>query len=49
MPERGRHTTGIAHAGRRVLAWHRRRIAKNEPALRHHLAELMAAEPFWRG
>jgi triphosphatase len=40
--------TGTAHAGRRMLAWHKRRIAKNEPNMRHHLHELLAAEPFWR-
>ena len=47
-PRGGRHSTGIAHAGQRVLAWHKRRIAKNEPNLRRHLDELLAAEPFWR-
>ena len=44
----GRRSTGIAHAGRRMLAWHKRRIVKNEPNLRRHLDELLAAEPFWR-
>ena len=43
-----RRATGIAHAGRRMLAWHKRRIAKNEPKLRDHLDELLAAPPFWR-
>ena len=42
------HSTGIAHAGRRMLAWHKHRIAKDEPHLRRHLKELLAAEPFWR-
>jgi triphosphatase len=45
----GTRSTGIVHAGRRVLAWHKRRIAKNEPNMRHHLNGLLAAEPFWRG
>ena len=44
----GRRSTGVAHAGRRVLDWHKRRIAKNERQLRQHLTELLAAEPFWR-
>jgi triphosphatase len=44
-----KRSTGIAHAGRRILAWHKRRIAENEPQLRHHLDELLAAAPFWRG
>ena len=44
----GRRSTGIAHAGRRLLAWHKRRIAKNEPQLRRHLDEMLAAEPFWK-
>jgi len=44
----GKRSTGIAHAGRRMLAWHKQRIAKNEPNLRRHLSELLAAEPFWR-
>jgi triphosphatase len=44
----GRRSTGIAHAGRRILEWHRRRIAKNEPNLRHHVDEMLTAEPFWR-
>jgi triphosphatase len=44
----GSHSTGIPHAGRRVIAWHKHRLAKNEPNLRHHLDELLAVEPFWR-
>jgi inorganic triphosphatase YgiF len=44
----GKRATGIAHAGKRMLAWHKRRIAKNEPQLSHHLDELLAAAPFWR-
>jgi len=43
-----RRSTGIAHAGRRILDWHRRRIAKNEPNLRQHMEELLGAEPFWQ-
>jgi triphosphatase len=41
-------STGIAHAGRRILEWHRRRIAKNEPRLRRHVNEMLTAESFWR-
>jgi CHAD domain-containing protein len=44
----GRRSTGVAHAGRRLLAWHKHRIAKNEPQLRRHLDELLAAAPFWK-
>jgi triphosphatase len=44
----GRRSVGIAHAGRRMLDWHKRRIEKNEPNLRHHLEELLTTEPFWR-
>jgi triphosphatase len=44
-----RRSTGIAHAGQRVIAWHKHRIDKNETGLRRHLAELLAAEWFWRG
>jgi len=44
----GHRSTGIAHAGKRLIAWHKRRIAKNEPHLRRHLDELLIAEPFWR-
>jgi CHAD domain-containing protein len=39
--------TGIGHAGRRVLAWHKHRLADNEPQLRQHLHQLVEAEPFW--
>lgn len=45
----GRRSTGIGHAGRRVLAWHKRRLAKNEHNLRRHLDELLALKPFWHG
>jgi triphosphatase len=44
----GKRSTGIAHAGKRMLAWHKHRIEKNEPELRHHLKELLEAAPFWR-
>jgi triphosphatase len=44
----GSRKTGIGHAGRRLIAWHQRRLAKSEPQLRHHLDELIAAEPFWQ-
>jgi inorganic triphosphatase YgiF len=44
----GKRSTGIAHAGRRMLDWHKQRIAKNEPELRRHLKELLEAPPFWR-
>jgi CHAD domain-containing protein len=44
----GRRSTGIAHAGHRLLAWHKHRIEKNEANLRHHLDELLSVEPFWR-
>lgn len=45
----GGRSTGMAHAGKRLIDWHKKRIKKNEPQLRHHLDELLAAEPFWRG
>ena len=44
----GKRSTGIAHAGKRMLAWHKHRIEKNEPELRHHLKELLDAAPFWQ-
>jgi CHAD domain-containing protein len=43
----GAKETGIAHAGRRILAWHKRRLAHNEPRLREHLDELVKADRFW--
>ena len=43
----GRRSTGIVHAGHRMLAWHKHRLAKTEPQLRQHLDELLAAAPFW--
>jgi len=39
----------IARAGKVVLAWHDRRLAKRQPKTRKHLHKLFAAEPFWRG
>lgn len=44
----GRRSIGVAHAGRRLIAWHKHRIEKIEPQVREHLEELLAAEPFWR-
>jgi CHAD domain-containing protein len=44
----GSRKTGIGHAGRRLIAWHERRLAKSEPQLRQHLDELITAEPFWQ-
>jgi len=44
----GRRSTGIGHAGRRVLAWHKHRLAKNQDNLRHHFEALLATQPFWR-
>ena len=38
----------IAHAGKIVLDWHKRRLAGREPKTREHLRRLLAAEPFWR-
>jgi triphosphatase len=37
----------VAHAGRRMLAWHKQRLARNEHRLRHHLGELRGASRFW--
>jgi triphosphatase len=48
LAPRGRGATGIAHAGRRLIAWHKHRLAKSEPDLRRHLDELVVAHPFWR-
>ena len=39
--------TGIDHAGRRILAWHRRRLARNGPKLKRRLQQLFETEPFW--
>jgi triphosphatase len=44
--ETGRNA-GMNHAGHRVLAWHKRRLADFEPQLRDHLHKLLKAEPFW--
>jgi inorganic triphosphatase YgiF len=37
----------VARAGRRVLAWHRRRLGRNEHRLRQHLSELRNTDRFW--
>jgi CHAD domain-containing protein len=39
--------TGIAYAGRRILAWHKLRLSDNEPKLRRHVRQLRQVEPFW--
>jgi inorganic triphosphatase YgiF len=43
-----RRAPAVAQSGQRMLAWHARRIAKGEPKLRDHLAELFDAPRFWR-
>lgn len=43
----GVRSTGIAHAGHRLLAWHKQRLGRNEHRLRHHLKELLHAPRFW--
>jgi len=37
----------IGNAGRRVLAWHKRRLGHNEHRLSQHLSELREADRFW--
>jgi triphosphatase len=37
----------LARAGRRVLAWHKRRLNRNEQRLRQHVSELRNADRFW--
>ena len=44
----GTGKTGIAHAGQRILAWHKRRLGRNEHRLSQHLAEMMSADRFWQ-
>jgi triphosphatase len=44
----GSGVTGIGYAGRRMLAWHKRRLAHNEPRLRRHLQQLIETKPFWQ-
>jgi CHAD domain-containing protein len=39
--------TGIRHAGRCIIAWHRRRLACNGPKLRRRVQQLLKTEPFW--
>lgn len=55
--ETGRHLVGqlaagrrssAAEAGHRVLAWHTRRLARNEPLLHEHLRQLTGGPRFWR-
>ena len=41
--------TGIDHAGRRIIAWHKRRLARTEPKLKRRLRQLFKTEPFWIG
>ncbi len=48
LTEPGRHATGVALAGRRVLAWNKRRLAGIETQIRQELAELIDTPPFWR-
>jgi len=47
LAEPGAPETGIAHAGRRMLAWHARRLADNEPRLGRRLQQLIETKPFW--
>ena len=37
----------LARAGRRLLAWHKRRLVGKEHRLRQHVGELRTAERFW--
>ena len=41
--------TGIDHAGRRIIAWHKRRLARTEPTLKRRLRQLFKTKPFWIG
>jgi hypothetical protein len=41
--------TGIDHAGRRIIASHKRRLARTEPKLKRRLRQLCKTEPFWIG
>jgi len=47
LADPGASNTGIDQAGRRIIAWHKRRLAGNEPALRRRLRDLLKTEPFW--
>jgi CHAD domain-containing protein len=49
LAEPGAPETGIALAGRRMFAWHARRLADNEPRLRRRLQQLLETKPFWPG
>jgi inorganic triphosphatase YgiF len=48
LADNGRHSGEIRRAGRRVLAWRQRHLAKHEDDVRRHLAALFKAERFWR-
>ena len=37
----------LATAGRHLLDWHERRLAKTEPKTQRHLQQLLDTEPFW--
>jgi CHAD domain-containing protein len=39
--------TDVYHAGRRIIAWHKRRLARTEPKLKRRLRQLFKTEPFW--
>jgi triphosphatase len=47
LTRRKAEATQIAEAGRAVLDWHERRLARHEPKLRRHLDALFAGERFW--
>lgn len=47
LPNLDRPNIGIDHAGRRIIAWHKRRLAGNEPMLRKRVRRLLKIEPFW--
>jgi len=44
---RDAHATRIGDAGNRVLAWHKHRLAEDEPRWRHDLHHLLKDKPFW--
>jgi inorganic triphosphatase YgiF len=43
-----RSAPAVERVGRRILAWHERRLAAAEPRLRDHVRRLDRAKPFWR-
>jgi triphosphatase len=47
LPRAGAGARGIAQAGRRVIAWHKHRLSRDEGGLRHHLDQLMSVPRFW--